>query len=603
MPDKLIHNLSFLTMLALCAAGISPARGAGPATPTSTNSYLVHNLVSDLPSLADFEDHNLVNPWGLATTATSPFWLGNNGSGTSTLYGTTGTPVALVVTIPTPAGPTGGAVSGVIANTTTAFTVATGKAASFIFCTEDGTVSGWNSSVNATAAIITVDNSASNSVFKGCVLGGTSAAPVLYVTDFHNGVVDMFDGNFKPITAANAFVDSAIPPGFAPFNIANFGGKIYVTYAKQDAEKHDDVAGAGNGYVDVFDGSGNLLTHLISAGPLNSPWGMQMAPATFGQFGGALLVGNFGDGTINAFDPAKGTQLGTLQDPTGHPLTILGLWGLLFGNGGKGGDTSTLYFTAGIPGPYGEPPESHGLFGSIQAPPAFITAVNGASFQAPIAPNTWASVIGGGLATMSRSWAVTDFSGANLPTTIDGVSVTVNGAPAAVSYVGPSQIDFLIPANAAAGSAQVQVNNNDQISAAATVTLLPAAPAFFWFTGNKYIAATHADGALAGPTTLIAGATTPAMPGETIVLYGTGFGVTSPAAPNNATFPAPLPLTTLPTVTIGGVSAFVTYGGLIEPGVFQINVVVPVTLPAGDAAVVATVGTQQSQANAFLSVL
>jgi uncharacterized protein (TIGR03437 family) len=147
------------------------------------------------------------------------------------------------------------------------------------------------------------------------------------------------------------------------------------------------------------------------------------------------------------------------------------------------------------------------------------------------------------------------------------------------------------------------VNNNDQISAAATVTLLPAAPAFFWFTGNKYIAATHADGALAGPTTLIAGATTPAMPGETIVLYGTGFGVTSPAAPNNATFPAPLPLTTLPTVTIGGVSAFVTYGGLIEPGVFQINVVVPVTLPAGDAAVVATVGTQQSQANAFLSVL
>ena len=603
MPDKSLRCASYLRILTVCAAGISSAAAAGPATPTPSNSYLIHNLVSDLPSMADYEDPNLVNPWGLATTSASPFWIGNNGTGTSTLYGTTGTPVALVVTIPTPSSPTGGAVSGVIANTTTSFTVATGKAASFIFCTEDGTVSGWNSSVNATAAIVTVDNSKANAVFKGCVLGGTSTAPILYVTDFHNGVVDMFDANFKPITAANAFVDSSIPAGFAPFNVANFGGNIYVAYAKQDAAKHDDAAGAGNGFVDVFDGSGNLLTHLISQGPLNSPWGMQIAPATFGAFSGALLVGNFGDGTINAFDPAKGTQLGTLQDPTGHPLTIPGLWGLLFGNGGKGGDISTLYFTAGTPGPYGEAAESHGLFGSIQAPPAFTTAVNGASFQAPLAPNTWASVIGGGLATTSRSWAVTDFSGANLPTVIDGVTVTVNGSPAPVSYIGPSQIDFLVPANTATGTAQVQVTNNDQISAAAAVTLLPAAPAFFWLTGNKYIAATHADGALAGPTTLIAGATTPVMPGETIVLYGTGFGATSPAPPNNATLVAPLSLAALPTVTIGGTAATVTYGGLIEPGVFQLNVVVPVSLPAGDAAVVATVGGQASQANAFISVL
>jgi uncharacterized protein (TIGR03118 family) len=600
MPDKSLRYLSYLTLFVAWAGS---AIAAGPATPTSANSYLVHNLVSDLPSMADYQDPNLVDPWGIATTATSPFWIGNNGTGTSTIYGTTGAPSSLVVNIPTPAASTGGAVNGVIANTTTAFTVATGKAASFIFCTEDGTVSGWNSSVNATEAVITVDNSKSNAVFKGCVLGGTSTAPVLYVTDFHNGLVDMFDGNFNPITSATAFVDSAIPAGFAPFNIANFGGKIYVTYAKQDAEKHDDVAGAGNGYVDIFDGSGNLLTRLISQGALNSPWGMQMAPANFGQFGGALLVGNFGDGTINAFDPAKGTQLGTLQDPTGHPLTILGLWGLLFGNGGKGGDTSTLYFTAGIPGPYGEPLESHGLFGSIQAPPSFTTAVNGASFQAPLAPNTWASILGGALATTSRSWAATDFSGANLPTVIDGVSVTVNGSPAPISYIGPSQIDFLVPANATAGSAQIQVNNNDQISAAASVTLNAAAPAFFWFTGNKYIAATHTDGALAGPTTLITGVTTPVMPGETVVLYGTGFGATSPAPPTNETFPAPLTLATLPTITIGGAKATVTYGGLIEPGVYQINVVVPVTLPAGDAAVVATVGGQQSQANAFLSVL
>jgi len=594
---------NYVRAIAVCAATVA-AVAADPATPSPANSYLVHNLVSDLPSMADYEDPNLVNPWGLATTASSPFWLGNNGSGTSTLYGTTGAAVALVVTVPTPAASTGGAVTGVIANTTTSFPVATGKNASFIFCTEDGTVSGWNSSVNATAAIVTVNNSASNSVFKGCALGGTSSAPVLYVTDFHNGVVDMFDANFKPITpAAGAFTDSAIPAGFAPFNIVNLGGKLYVTYAKQDADKHDDVSGAGNGYVDVYDFSGNLLTHLISQGALNSPWGMQMAPAAFGQFGSDLLVGNFGDGTINAFDPAKGTQLGTLQDPTGHSLTILGLWALLFGNGGKGGDPTTLYFTAGIPGPYGEPPESHGLFGSIQPPPQFTTAVNGASFQAPLAPNTWASIIGGALATTSRSWAATDFSGANLPTTIDGVSVTVNGAPAPIDYVGPSQIDFLVPANATTGSAQVQVNNNDQVSASVAVTLQSAAPAFFWLTGNKYIVATHADGALAGPTTLINGVTTPVMPGETIVLYGTGFGATSPAPPNNATFPAPLSLGTLPTFTIGGAPATVVYGGLIDPGVYQFNVVVPVTLPAGDAAVVATVGGQQSQANAFVSVL
>ena len=600
MPDKSFRNKSYLCALAL---SLSSAFAAGPATPSPANSYLVHNLVSDLPSMADYEDPNLVNPWGLATTASSPFWIGNNGTGTSTLYGTTGAAIALVVTIPTPSASTGGAVSGVIANTTTSFPVATGKNASFIFCTEDGTVSGWSSSVNSGVPVITVNNSASNAVFKGCAIGGTSAAPVLYVTDFHNGVVDMFDANFNPIAAAAVFVDPAIPAGFAPFNIMNFGGTIYVTYAKQDAAKHDDAAGAGNGFVDVFDVSGNLLTHLISQGALNSPWGMQMAPATFGQFSGALLGGNFGDGTITAFDPAKGTQLGTLQDPTAHPLTIPGLWGLLFGNGGRGGDTSTLYFTAGIPGPYGEPAESHGLFGSIQAPPAFTTAVNGASFQTPLAPNTWASIIGGGLATTSRSWASTDFSGANLPTSIDNVSVTVNGAPAAIDYVGPSQIDFLVPANATTGSAQIQVNNNDQVSAAATVTLLPAAPAFFWLTGNKYIVATHADGALSGPTTLIAGVTTPASPGETIVLYGTGFGATATAPPNNATFPAPLSLATLPTVTIGGAPATVTYGGLIEPGVFQINVVVPVSLPAGDAAVVATAGGQQSQANALISVL
>ncbi len=566
-------------LIPLCAAA-SLAFAATPATPSPTNSYLVHNLVSDLPDTADFMDPNLVNPWGLATTATSPFWIGNNGTGTSTLYGTTGTPVALVVTIPTTSGPTGGAVSGTIANTTTAFNVAPGKAASFIFCTEDGTVSGWNSSVNASVAIITVDNTKANSVFKGCVIGGTAAAPILYVTDFHNGVVDMFDGSFTPIAAPKAFLDPSIPAGYAPFNIANFGGKIYVAYAKQDSVKHDDAPGAGNGYVDIFDGTGNLVTQLISRGALNSPWGLQIAPASFGQFGGALLVANFGDGTINAFDPAKGTPLGTLNDSTGHTLTIPGLWGLLFGNGGKGGDTSTLYFTAGIPGPYGDPNETHGLFGSIQAPPSFTPAgvVNGASFLPPLAPNTWATVMGGALAASSRSWASTDLSGANLPTSIDNVSVSVNGVLAQISYVGPSQIDFMIPATAAVGAAQIQVINNGQVSAAQTVTLAATAPAFFYLAGNKYIVSAHANGTVTGPTS-------PVKAGETISLYGTGFAATP-----------------LPTVTIGGVPATVTFGGQIDLGIYQVNVIVPSTLTTGDALVVATAAGNQSQANAFVSI-
>lgn len=600
MPNRTRNKICLPSALYAALISLAPA-----ATPTPANSYLVHNLVSDLPDTADFQDPNLVNPWGIATTATSPFWIGNNGSGTSTLYNTTGVATVLVVNIPTPAGPMGGAVSGVIANTTTSFVIADGKAASFIFCTEDGTISGWNGSVApAGVATISVNNTAANSVFKGCVIGGTPTAPVLYVTDFHNGVVDMFDANFNAIPAPKAFIDASIPAGYAPFGIASFSGKIYVTYAKQDAAKHDDVAGPGNGYVDVFDGSGNLLTQLVSKGVLNSPWGLQIAPANFGQFGGALLVGNFGDGTVNAFDPAKGTSLGALADPTGHTLNISGLWGLLFGNGGKGGDPSTLYFTAGIAGPYGDPTETHGLFGSIQAPPSLTGTgvVNGASFQPPLAPNTWASVIGGGLATTSRSWADTDISGTTLPTVLDGVSVLVNGAPAVVSYINPSQVDFLIPANAAAGAAQIQVINNGQVSAATSVTLASAAPSFFWLTGNKYIVSTHANGSVTGPATLIAGVTTPVIPGETIVLYGNGFGPTSPAAPNGTTLTAALPLASSPVVTIGGVPATVTYAGLVEPGIYQINVVVPSTLPAGDAAVIATVAGQQSQANAFLSL-
>ena len=577
------------------------------ASPGPASVYLVHNLVSDLPDTADFQDKNLVNPWGIAASATGPFWIGNNGSSTSTVYSTNGAPSTLVVTVPAPGKPTGGAVTGVISNATTAFAVTSAgktKAASFVFCTEDGTISGWSPTVSATAAIVAVDQSAAGAVFKGCVAGGTAAAPLLYVTDFHNGKVDVFDGNFNPVVSATAFLDPQIPAGFAPFGIATFGGNIYVTYAKQDGAKYDDVASAGSGYVDVFDASGTLLKRLISGGALNSPWGMAMAPATFGAFGGALLVGNFGGGTINAFDPATGNLLGALQDNTGHNIPIPGLWGLYFGNGGKGGDPATLYFTAGIAGPYGEAPESHGLFGSIQAAPSFISAdvVNGASFAPLVAANTWTSIFGGGLASTIRSWAATDFTGAKLPTVIDGVGVTVNGEAAYISYVSPMQLNFLTPTDIPTGPVQIQVTNNGEVSANVTATIRNAAPGFFWLAGNKYVAATHANGALIGPTTLVAGATSPAARNETIVFYGAGFGLTSPAAQNGSTFNTPLPLVTLPTVTIGGAQATVTYGGLVGTGLYQINVVVPASVSSGDNAVVASVGGQQSQASAFISV-
>jgi uncharacterized protein (TIGR03118 family) len=592
-----------LCLLCFCVA-IQPAMAA-PAGSAST--YLAHNLVSDLPNTADFQDKNLVNPWGIAASATSPFWIGNNGTGTSTIYSTNGTPASLIVNIPTPTASTGGAVSGVISNATTSFNVTAGSAtkpASFIFCTEDGTISGWSSTVNATNAIIAVDQSASGAVFKGCITTGPSTAPVLYATDFHNGVVDMFDANFKPISSSTAFIDKTIPAGFAPFGIWASTAGIYVSYAKQDDAKHDDVSGAGNGYINLFDASGTLLTRFISQGKLNSPWGMAVAPSTFGTFAGAFLAANFGDGVINAFDPKTGAPLGTLMDNTGNPITFPGIWGLFFGNGGRGGDRATLYFTAGIGGPYGEDAESHGLFGSIQAIPSFTTSnvVNGASFAPSIAANTWTSVFGGGLAATIRSWAATDFVGSKLPVVIDGVSVTVNGEAAYVSYVNPSQVNFLTPTDIAPGPAQIQITNNGEVSAEVAVTSLSAAPGFFWLTGNKYILATHANGSLIGPTTLISGATTPAAAGETIVLWASGFGDTSPAAPNGSVLTAPLSLVTPPTVSIGGANAVVKYSGLVGSGVNQINVVVPAGLPSGDAAIVATASGQQSQANAFISV-
>ena len=429
------------------------------------------------------------------------------------------------------------------------------------------------------------------------------------LADFGLGKIAVWDGNMNPVTSATAFADSAIPSGFVPFNVQNIGGKLYVTYASKTAQ------GAGNGYVAVYDFSGALQSTLISTGALNSPWGMAIAPATFGDFAGDLLVGNVADGKINAYNTTTGAWQGALQDLSGTPISFPGLWSLNFGNGGRGGDTATLYFTAGISGEGGAF-ESHGLLGSIQPAPSFQTSgvLNGGSFGTAIAPNSWVSIKGGALSATTRSWDSTDFSGSTLPTLLNGVGVTVNGTAAAVSYISPTQVNILVPGSITPGPVEIVSTNNGLTSASVSATLSAFAPAFFTIgsnstTKNLYIAATHANNSLVGPPSLITGVTTtPATVGETIILYATGFGATNPAFTSGQTVPVPLPLAALPTVTIGGVAAQVTFGGLVGPGLYQINVVVPSGITPGttaniDVPVVASIGGDSSASNAVISVV
>jgi len=339
-----------------------------PRTAAAANPYTQHNLVSDIPGVADQTDPNLVNPWGISISSTSPFWISNNHSGNSTVYNGQGQPVPaaspLIVTIPVPpSGAPPSAPTGQVFNDTQGFFV-NGNPAVFLFATEDGTISAWNPAADPQNGILMVDNSAAQAVYKGIALANTNNGPMLYAANFRTAAIEVYDANFSPVTVNGAFTDPQLPAGFAPFNVQRIGSTLYVTYALQDADQHDDVAGAGNGIIDVFDFQGNFLTRLVSNGPLNSPWGLALAPANFGDFSTALLVGNFGDGTINAFDPSSGQYLGTLQDSTGANIAIAGLWGLIFGNGGGAGDATTLYFTAGIPGSGNV--EDYGLFGSIQ---------------------------------------------------------------------------------------------------------------------------------------------------------------------------------------------------------------------------------------------
>ncbi len=574
-----------------------------PAMLPAANLYYQHNLVSDQTGVADHVDTNLVNPWGICTSATSPFWISDNGTGLSTLYTTFGVPNATTKpAVPaTTATVAGGNPTGCVYNgTTTAFFVPNsgGKTANFLFSTENGTLSGWSSTVNAGQAIVMVDKSASGAVYKGLAIAtpaGTTS-PRLYAANFNAGTVETYDQNWQAVSLPGAFTDSGIPAGFAPFNIQALNGKLYVAYAKQDAQKHDDAAGAGNGYVDVYDLNGVLQSHLISGGNLNSPWGLALAPAGFGDYAGDLLVGNFGDGTINVYNPATGAFIAPLHDAKGNTIHLSGLWGLQAGNGGNGGDSNAIYFAAGPGG------EQHGLFGSLQAAPAIPAGAiaNAASYVTTITPNSFVTVVGTNLAATQRTWATSDFVAGKLPTALDGVSATVDGKPAYIYYVSPTQIDLIPAADTTQGPVQVVVTNNGLVSAAATAAMANYAPGFFLAKGN-YVAATHADNSLVGATTLFPGNSTPAKAGETIVLYGTGLGAVNPAV-DGLLVNTPALTTTLPTVSVNGVFASITFAGITAAGLDQVNFVVPAGTPSGDQAIVLAIGGSKTQTGALITI-
>jgi uncharacterized protein (TIGR03118 family) len=327
--------------------------------------YQQTDLVANSTSVSSTAtiDPNLVNAWGLSRASGSPFWVSDNGMGVSTLYDGTGAIVPLVVTIPPPmGGEPPSAPTGTVFNFTKVFVVKNAKPAVFLFVTEDGTISGWNPGVDPTNAVIKVDNSKQGAIYKGCAIAKKNGMGRLYATNFATGHVEMYNGQFQPVTIAGAFRDANLPANYAPFGIQNVGGNIVVTFAHRKPGSKDEDHGAGRGYVDVFDFDGNLLLRVQHGNFLNAPWGIALAPGDFGAFSHRLLIGNFGNGTIHAFNLVSGTLEGALLNADGTPLSIDGLWALSFGGDStRNGLATELFFTAG------PNDESNGLFGKITA--------------------------------------------------------------------------------------------------------------------------------------------------------------------------------------------------------------------------------------------
>jgi len=343
--------------LAVSAALASPAAAAN-------GGYRVHRLVSDQPGHAAHTDPNLVNAWGLVAGPSTPWWVADNGTDKSTLYDGSGGAIPLVVDVH--GGPTGAVFNG-----SSDFVVSHNGASGpslFLFASEDGKIRGWNPGVPAgssasTRAFVVASRSRADADYKGLAIASAAGHNYLYAADFHNGRIDVFNGSFVRQQWSGAFKDADIPNGFAPFGIQHANGMIFVTYAKQDADAEDEIAGRHLGYVDAFATDGAFIARVASRGPLNAPWGIAWAPDNFGHFGGDLLIGNFGNGRINAYRLTAGGWVldGTLHRADGRAVRIDGLWGMQFGNGAAAGPTNTLFFAAG---PHDE---AHGLFGSVTA--------------------------------------------------------------------------------------------------------------------------------------------------------------------------------------------------------------------------------------------
>ncbi len=320
------------------------------------NNYSWRNLQSDIAGVARHVDPNLINPWGIDASTLGTIWISDNGAGVATVYNQDGTATGQVVNIPPSASNGAGAnPTGLVRNDSAFFRItknANTQPSTFLFAAEDGSISGWNSAVDPSNAVLAVDHGASGAVYKGATIGVTTTHTILYVTNFYSGKVEMYDENFNRLDTASTFNDPNLPAGYAPFGIRNFSSQIFVTYALQNPSRHDDVPGAGHGFVDVYDTSGNLLRRLLTDSRLNSPWGLAAGPAVFGKFNGGLYVGNFGDGKINVYDPNTGAFLGTPRQTDSTILQFDGLWDLLFLN-------NQLYFSSGIAD------EDHGNFGVI----------------------------------------------------------------------------------------------------------------------------------------------------------------------------------------------------------------------------------------------
>jgi uncharacterized protein (TIGR03118 family) len=350
MQPRSLRVLAFAGALLATALVVASPLGAA-----ERNAYVVTNLVSNSAAVpAAAHDASLVNGWGLTASDSSPWWVADNGANVSTLYnGNTGAKLGLTVVVD--GGPT-----GTVFNIARAmFPVPSGATSRFLFASEDGKIRGWPGS--GPAQVTAGHSSAPGAIYKGLAIAVTPDGPRLYATDFHNGRVDVWDGSWNLVTSA-AFTDPTLPAGYAPFGIQRSGDTIFVTYAKQDADAADELHGQGLGFVDAYDTAGKLLGRVAQHGQLNAPWGLAMAPASFGRFAGDLLVGNFGDGEINAYAELPNGHFehrGELRVTDGKPIAIDGLWALEFGNDGAAGPSARLFFTAG------PNDELDGLFGSI----------------------------------------------------------------------------------------------------------------------------------------------------------------------------------------------------------------------------------------------